>query len=371
MRRRLINVLAAVCLPFALLGLRKPRDPWRRIAELSLAGDEAKFTLAAFGLAVTADTLEDRLRDFLQAENTPLARVTLRGPFLTFDQHPHRFAPPDPGASREASGRVVNFTARSTPNAGLDLWMRVNHAVADGVPMQEMLTRLAENFGRVHQTRFPAEAQVTQTSSSRGVAMATGFYDFQPLLQWRRKLNAALENPLGVGGLLVWQLAQQPEFAGANFAVVADIPEDDTFPRGVDFIVIQPDEFFGLGDCALEAFASEFAKRLARARSRTSRTFRTMKTTALLPAPLARAAMRLNVRARQRTFGTIGISIIKNAEVFLAPIGEFGFERGFIGIGRMDLPAESGGTVGAVSIKGSPELVASYPEALRRALAVQ
>ena len=93
-----------------------------------------------------------------------------------------------------------------------------------------------------------------------------------------------------------------------------------------------------------------------------------MRKIALLPPSLAHALTSTNARGRERGFGSVTISFLNAVTVSLAPISIVAGDRGTISIGSMLLPCEGGGTVGWVTMRGEPSTIASYPEALRRAL---
>jgi len=86
------------------------------------------------------------------------------------------------------------------------------------------------------------------------------------------------------------------------------------------------------------------------------------------PAFLAGWLIGLDLEQGRRVFGTVGLSILKDAQVFTAPMSDAGWNDGFIAIGSMSLPAAGGGTVAAVSIKGDAEQIRHYPAAIRRAV---
>ena len=53
--------------------------------------------------------------------------------------------------------------------------------------------------------------------------------------------------------------------------------------------------------------------------------------------------------------------MLKDARVFGAPLAETGHINGFIAIGSLALPTESGKPVGCITIKGPAERIAEYP----------
>jgi len=150
-------------------GLRKPRDGWRRGAGLVLSKESATFVLSAFSVNFLSDSngensspqshFEKRLAAFLAGEKDCHARIrcdanehvreALHVPCYTLSftdwiDGPARFLSPDFGPN-ESSEALLNFVVRLHPARGADVWMRVNHVGADGVPMQEVLSRLESN----------------------------------------------------------------------------------------------------------------------------------------------------------------------------------------------------------------------------------
>lgn len=310
------------------------------------------------------------------------AMRVLQSAFLSFEDNIRsRFLAPDPSVFRHPGTGLLHFTVRPQQDNTADFWMQVHHTPVDGLPMQEMLTRLERHFGVGQSPRFPSADSHTlcslpavQAGGERKLVSLVGFYSFSAIKELRKKINtclaASLSEPAGIGAVLVWCLAHQPEFAGLKIAVVVDVPASERHARAVDFAVIEPRAFFNahapFGGFA--AFAAAYSGQVGRARLRQTRTFKTMVRSALIPPAIAQAVLRCNPRAHRYTFGTLGLSIIKSASVFLSPIGDVGHEHGFITIGNIDLPSDDGGTVGSVCIIGDPEVVGAYPAALRRAL---
>jgi hypothetical protein len=312
-------------------------------------------------------------------EAAAYAERLLQGCFVSFEESDGsdgRFLPPDPLVYRHPGTGLLFFTIRRQENGTADFWMQAHHAPVDGAPMQELLARLARHFGGCEPVRFPSPRHAPpigipcRPAGDRTLAMWHGFFDFQGILEQRRILNASLPQKAGLGALFIWNLAQQTGFRDLTFSLVVDAPPKAGADRCVDFLVIRPADFFDpaapMG--GFSHYARSFFARLQEARVRRSRASRTLRTTALLPGCVARQAMRLNVRVRRKAFGDLCVSILKETAVFLAPMGEAGFEHGLIAIGQIDLPCEGAGTAGSVSIKGEPAMIKNYPEAVRRAL---
>ena len=105
------------------------------------------------------------------------------------------------------------------------------------------------------------------------------------------------------------------------------------------------------------------------ARTRSGRTRRFMSDTELLPPRLHRTLLESDPKGVADTFGTVGLSVIKDGKVFVAPLSDVGYPGGFIAVGSAELPASDGGRVTAVSVKGTKGQATAYPEVFRRMLA--
>ena len=284
-----------------------------------------------------------------------------------------RFAPPDFRRYRiMGSGFLQIFCHWRGPNRACDLWFHVHHTGADGAPVQEFISRL-EQAWMAEPAVFPrpsdnaaSEAGGAADAGNQELRLIQFFVDFASLLALRKRMTPNVAVP--AGALFLWLLARQPEFAGVRFAVAVDVPADARFPRAVDLIGIRPADFAAASEHGnLEAFAGGFERLVAEARRRQSPTFRAMRNLALLPSWLAQPLMKSNRSAAAATFGSVGLSVLRDARIFVAPMADSGFEGGFIAIGGMNLASESGGMVGSVTIKG--RAIGGYPAAIRRALA--
>lgn len=335
-------------------------------------------TLAFDASERTGKILDDLRRSHSPAETT-YGRRLLQAGFVCFEETANRFMPPAPLTFRFPGAAMFNFVIREMPGQTIDLWTQGQHSVLDGVEFAGFLKRLVDHLGGREEVLFPAEGTARQTLSypptkGRELILVADFFDFGPLRQLARKLNRQSSFPLPLPvtepSLLLWTLGNQPEFSSETFALVVDIPPKEERLRRVDFIVIRPWEFFRT-DAPLGGFVNFLAaykERLQLVQSDKSRPYRTMQNLAQLPPFLAKQLMHLNVRARQRGFGTVTISFLKPVDVSLAPISNLLSDRATFVIGNTHLPSVDGGRVAWVTMKGAPECISRYPDALQRAL---
>lgn len=168
--------------------------------------------------------------------------------------------------------------------------------------------------------------------------------------------------------LLLWKLVQQPEFTNRRFAVAVDVPADQRFGRAVDLISVAPESPSGaFTEGELGAFSRTFNELAEAARHRATSTYQATRQLAVLPSWLAHCALRFNRAGTRSVFGTVGISVLRDAKVFVAPMSDSGFDEGFLAIGSFALPSRSH-SVGCVTFKGPLFRITPTIEALRRAL---
>lgn len=284
-----------------------------------------------------------------------------------------RFVPPEFRLRRNLGSGFLTLVVRPVDESGtVDVWMLAHHSGADGVPMQELATALELAWG-TEPVEFP-EADTTYDPrpcflpGEREIYETLTFLDFAPLLALRKRLNTQLPEEITLGALFLWQLSREPEFIDTKYASTVDVAASRGFERDVDLVVIRPADFPDTRD-GWAAYAREFNRLIAAGRSRTSPVQGATRTAELLPPWLHRKALGLNPDGVKATFGSVGLSVLRDAKVFVAPTSDFGYADGFFAIGSVALPTEDGRRVGAVSIKGTREQVERYPDVLRRMLA--
>lgn len=274
-----------------------------------------------------------------------------------------RFVAPDFRRRRSLALGPIHFVFRMISSDEIDCWLQLHHVGGDGASMQEMFRRLEVAWGPPHSVVYPdggsSTVQRTSMEGERELWLGQDFIDFQPLLD----LRAERGGDIPVAAWLLWRLAEQPEFAGVRFAVTADVPARGEEARGVDLISVRPADFADIAD-----FAVAFRGLIEAARERRSPTWRVMREIAVLPARVAAWVLRTHPDLARETFGTVGVTILRDAKVVVAPMSDFGFEGGFIAVGNLALPRAEGRTA-SVTVKGTSSQAASYPEIIRRVMA--
>jgi len=294
-----------------------------------------------------------------------------------------RFCPPAFASRRTLGFGYMSWVARTDADRdAVDLWVNVHHVGLDGVPVQDLLERLERAWGTAETVSFPPaapgrafiEAHSCHAPGERAVDQLITFVDLSPLLALRRLLNTRHAREIGgeltVGTLIAWLLAQEPEFKGVRIASTVDVPASGGYERDVDVVSLRPADY-ARGEApwgGFTEFAREFNRQIAAARARTSPVRIGMQTAGLLPAWAHSTAVRANPASLDEAFGTLCVTIVRDARVFIAPMTDLGLAHGFFAIGSASLRASDGTRVTAVSVKGDAGRIAHYPAILQRVL---
>ncbi len=197
------------------LGLRQRPDGWRRGSGLVLRGEASTFVLSAFGLRAspaTESNIAAQLAEFLAKERGLFiciqrgagedAPSRCDGPSYTLGfqpwvDGPARFIRPDDWTGSKCFTHthdpLFNFICRVSSEGEVDVWLRVNHIGTDGVPAQELMSRLEASWGIAKEVVFPTPDEfmpfhLTRRCNGRDeLAEVQAFIDFAPLLAWRKE----------------------------------------------------------------------------------------------------------------------------------------------------------------------------------------
>jgi hypothetical protein len=291
-----------------------------------------------------------------------------------------RYCPPSFETRRTLGFGYLSCVARANRDGvSVDLWVSAHHVGLDGVPLQDLLDRLERTWGTAETVAFPPAAgrafvgpHPCHAPGERPVDQLITFVDLSSVLALRRDLNARYAPAAGgavtLGALVAWLLSQEPEFTGVRIASTVDVAASAGYERDVDVVSLRPADYAaGAGPWAgFVEFAGEFNRLIAAARARTSPVRAGMQTAGLLPAWAHAAVVRSNPSSLDDTFGTLCVTIVRDARVFIAPMTDLGLGLGFFAIGSASLPSIGGTRVTSVSIKGEAGRIAHYPAILQR-----
>ncbi len=392
------------------LGLRTPRDGWRRAATIVLRREPGTFVLSAFALNArppaaphadhSPDSLRDlvssRLHEFLRREPSCHIRVvhdehqdtldpTIAPAYtLAFDDWidgPPRFLPPrswrthahSPAPLGPDHDAFVDVVARVRPDGAADLWFRFNHAATDGVPAQALVSRLEHAWGVREQVLFPTPEEFVPFALPRpspgraGLAEIHTFVDVAALLAWRTRENANLPQPMTLSAALSWHLAAHPTFAHHHIASTVEVAPSRHRPAGVGLVVLKPLDY-PRSPAGLARFVRDFNHLIDLNRRRASPACKALDAAAFLPAAREGDLLRHALQHSPKAFGSLGLTVLKEAKVFGAPIASHGHDQGFLALGSASLPTRDPRRVACLSVKGLAHHIAPYPAHLREAL---
>jgi hypothetical protein len=291
-----------------------------------------------------------------------------------------RFRPPAFAARRTLGFGCLSWVARTASSDTVDLWVTAHHVGIDGVPLQDLLNRLERAWGTGEVVAFPPPSPARafidphpcHAPGEREVDQLVAFVDLTPVFALRGDLNAryagAIGGPVTLGTLIAWLLSQEPEFAGVRIASTVDVAASSGYERDVDVVSLRAADF-ATGEGPWGGFieyAREFNRLIAAARARTSPVRVGMQTAGLIPAWAHAALVRANPASLDDAFGTLCVTIVRDARMFIAPMTDFGLTHGFFAIGSARLPSLTGAPVTSISVKGEAGRIAHYPAILQR-----
>jgi len=287
-----------------------------------------------------------------------------------------RFVMPDFRKYRNPGVGMLSVVARFTPDfREVDLWCQFNHVATDGMPMQEFLTKLKQDWGAVGQVKYPPRTTggvsgMQLKYAGDGTFRALFFEDFRPLLAARAYLNRHYAEAMGgsasVAGLLMWGITRHEAFARQKILLPVDAGMLDG-ERQLELLIIRPRQFaHSKGDAVKDFcdFQKEMNLRMLQARNGAGAVSEFLELCAIMHPLFYHLARRLWPRALDEVLGTAGLSILRDAEVFISPMTEFQ-SGGFIAVGNVEIPTIDGGSAAAVSIAGTRSQIRDSLAAVR------
>jgi hypothetical protein len=287
-----------------------------------------------------------------------------------------RLATPNLKDRRHPGFGLLNIVCRFTDDLSeADLWFQHHHVPVDGMPMQEMLEQLKQEWGEVGPLKYPAldskAAKPEIFYFGNRVFRARSYVSFDNFLKVRKHVNekyyAEMGGPATISSMIIWGLAQQEYFKNRKFvfpidtSLIVDYPQD----RSLSLIIIRPSKFFNKQD-PLKGFIEyqrEFNQRLFATRIGKSETYELLELYSMIHPVFYYIGRYLMPKAFSEILGTAGVTVLRNAEMFVSPLTDLSF-NGFLALGNMRMPTEDGKTAGAISSCGSREQVREYLTAI-------
>lgn len=294
------------------------------------------------------------------------------------DSQRRRLATPDLTRYKHPGYGLLNIVCRLTPDySEADLWIQYHHVPVDGMPMQELLQRLKDQWGCRGKILFPAlgtpEAKPELTYYGNRLFRARIFVDFEPFLKVRSYLNKHyakwMDGPATVAGMIIWGLAQDPYFRDNKllFPVDTSAEFNKSRPREreLSLIFIRPAQYRNLVKplSGFLDFQREFNQRVERTRQGISESYELLELYSMIHPLFYQFARYVMPTAFHEFVGTMGISVLRDAEIFISPVSDLQVQ-GFLSVSNLRMPTKDGKTAGAVSICGSKEQIRHYIQAI-------
>lgn len=287
-----------------------------------------------------------------------------------------RFATPNLKVYHHPGWGLLNMIVRFSPDfSSADLWVQYHHVPVDGLPMQEILGDLKEKWGTTQQLQYPSlassDARPEITYCGNSLFRGRVFADFSKILAMRQKLNELyseeMSGPATLASMLMWGLCQHEFFRSAKILFPVDIAKGLKFTneRELGLLFMRPSKYFSK-KAPLEGFLKyekDFNMLLARTRSCKSESYEMMELYSMVHPVFYYFAKNFMPKATSEYLGTVGISVMRDAEMFLAPFSDIQ-SRGFMSVGNLSIPTVDGELAGAVSICGTRREIKAYIEAI-------
>lgn len=317
----------------------------------------------------------------------------LSADFIRFEEAPaertqpdfKRFTSPDFIKQKHPGFGLLNIVCRL--NAGdscADLWFQCNHVPIDGLPIQEALDELKKKWAGGGVLKFPPASQTvideSQLCSSvrgeKGVYNLSRIINFRPLIGMDKELckqcAGQQRRAITVLRLFIWKLGNHPVFKGLKLLIPAAVPGCGGQEKTLGFVLIRPSIYFdkyGPEQGFLE-FQREFNRQVKAIIARKNESYELFECYALLPITLYSLAMKLVPAAIREFVGTVGVTIINKADVFISPYSDVHCD-GFIAVSNFFTPTEDGQIGCYVSIKGPKDRLNDYMAAIEEIAAAK
>ncbi len=316
----------------------------------------------------------------------------LNGTFIHFERMPNQTGE----ELSEYQLKTPNFKRRKHPGGGLlnilcrfnynlkecDLWFQYHHVPVDGIPMQQMLEKLKDEWGEAGEFKYPPLSSLAATPEvfyfGNKIFRARIFCDFSSVLTIRKKLNEKYYDRMGGAVsfpcLMLWAMTRQECFRQHKFSMPVDTASFENSglaeDRNITLMFTRPDNYSN-SEAPFDSFlkfAKAFNQNLFLTRMGKSESHEFLELCAITH-PLFYSFVRYFMpHALKEIVGTVGITVIRSAEMFVSPMSDLHVD-GFIAFGNCRVPTMDGKLAGAISICGSKENIRQYVPAIKMATA--
>lgn len=318
----------------------------------------------------------------IQAESY-LNRI-LTANFIRFEEIPtedefnsKRFEIPDFAKYKHLGAGLLNIVGRLNNKLGADLWFQCHHIAIDGMPMQDVLQGLKNKWGVDSRIKLPPRLYkdnpkpvlFSTEKDEKGIYSISRLVNFFPLLRIEKALNRKyiLEGRRGVTllRLFIWKLGNHPVFRGFKFLIPIDIRSREGRDRSLGFVIIRPSIYFNENkpERGFLEFHQEFNRQVKATIFRRSETYELLERYAIFPPFLYTLTLKLIPSAVKEFIGTFGVTIINQAEAFIAPYSDVHCD-GFLALSNITVYTKDRVASCYVNIKGPKNKIEDYLKAI-------
>ncbi len=291
------------------------------------------------------------------------------------DLQKKRLKTPNVKKYRHPGWGLLNIFCRFT--AGFeeaDLWVQFHHVPVDGAQMQEMLDELKHEWGTCGSILFPAigspAARPEVFHCGGKLFRARFFIDFSRIMKLRDYLNChyteEMNGKVTIAGMILWGLSKHPYFSRRKMLFPVDIHEQGSSgERELSLVFIRPDKY-SIPENPLKgflAFQKAFNLMVEESRHGRGESIEFLNLCSMAHPVFYHLADWLLPNTLREIVGTAGVSIIRNAEMFISPLSSFQ-TAGFMAMGSVNMPTVDGGRAGAVTVCASRVQVRYYIKAM-------
>lgn len=266
----------------------------------------------------------------------------------------------------------------------IDIWIQFHHAIFDGVPAQEIISKLRKEWGITRASQYPSidffnkPEKVRASLKNSGVNdnvsyLKTKAMDFTPLINARKDLNInplpGIESPVTLASMIAWGLSFTQEFKNVKFSIPNDLKARQGYNRTLGAVFTAPRAYKQKKDNknAFIDYEMDFNINLVKMEQRTGECFKFIDYCKYIPLWSMEKAFKIAPQIIEEFVGTAVITIVKDSEIFLAPRPDM-FSKCVIAIGNMLIPSSDGRLLGAVSINSKQDNIDNYFSALQHAI---
>jgi hypothetical protein len=230
---------------------------------------------------------------------------------------------------------AINIHCRYSPSEKwADLWLQVSHVAMDGGPAGKLQNRIRKEFGThdpdfdFHKARANSPESILYKIPEKDVYYGSQSVEFDGILSARKtllaKYGADLEGNISPVSLLIWGLAQHPQFKEEKFNAPVNIAASGSMEPTVGFVLIKPGAFMnnGSGGDALLAYLREFNRQVRQIRDRRGAQYLFLQSTTMATPWMNGLVLKLFPSGLRAFAGSTCVTVLRGVEYPIPPLSD-------------------------------------------------